>query len=752
MDYWCALWFWPIEQADLLPDRATFWLDVQVLLNGYLDEKMHGRNKGQRLLWEEDDPAQKARDEIAELANSQIVVDLDAMREFPRIKLAQEIAQRTHFLHWELEFSDVFYERGGFDLIIGNPPWVRVAWNEQNVLSESQPIFAIKNLSATETARQRTEALQKSQKIRFDFFSEYEGTDGARAFLNAEQNYPLLKGQKANLYKCFLPQAWNFVSSDGVSAFLHPEGVYEDTNGDALREKLLKRVRKHYMFANERRLFPEVHHHTTFSLNVYGDPRSPYFDSICNLYEPTTIDECYDGNAKNPVPLRKDENGNWELKGHPHRIIRITEKELSLFAKLFEGSNGKWKSTRLPVLHSSELLEVLEVLATQHRTLGQMENEVYMTTFWDETQSQIKGYITADKDGDYIFSNQPNELSEVVYSSAHVGRLNPYYSTTKREYKVNSDYLSVDLTQIPENYMIRCKYKPNKSNPGFLDSIPQTPWGKITEFYRIINREYVSIVSERTLTCAIAPRAVAHVHAVFSAYIKDCMDMVCLAGCEASLPYDFLVRALGKAHISNGTCSLFPVLHGESHPRILSRTLMMNCLTKYFADLWKECWREDYKSDGWSKVDPRLKAERFSGLTGEWSWETPLRTDYERRQALVELDVLTAQALGMTLEQLLTIYRVQFSLLQSYESDTWYDARGRIIFTNNGALRGVGLDRKTWEPLKEAGAGFTFNKTYEDDTQPEGPVERTITYYAPFDRCDREEDYRRAWAFFEGKE
>lgn len=58
----------------------------------------------------------------------------------------------------------------------------------------------------------------------------------------------------------------------GVAAFVHPEGVYDDPKGGALREKLYPRLRYHFQFANERKLFPEVDHHTTFSLNVYGGP------------------------------------------------------------------------------------------------------------------------------------------------------------------------------------------------------------------------------------------------------------------------------------------------------------------------------------------------------------------------------------------------------------------------------------------------------------------------------------------------
>jgi hypothetical protein len=181
------------------------------------------------------------------------------------------------------------------------------------------------------------------------------------------------------------------------------------------------------------------------------------------------------------------------------------------------------------------------------------------------------------------------------------------------------------------------------------------------------------------------------------------------------------------------------------------------CLTSNYGDLWSECWDEAFRMHRWAKQDPRLPNAFFTNLTPTWQRDCALRTDYARRQALVEIDVLVAQALGLTLDELITIYRVQFPVMQQYERDTWYDQNGRIVFTASKGLTGVGFPRKGsgrgsnkttgWEDIQDMTSG-TVSRTILDDTLPGGPVERTITYEAPWTLCDRVQDYRVAWDFF----
>jgi hypothetical protein len=407
----------------------------------------------------------------------------------------------------------------------------------------------------------------------------------------------------------------------------------------------------------------------------------------------------------------------------------------------------------MPVLHSQQLQSVLKKFTASPKRLGNLSaDESYATQHWNETNAQQDGTIRRD-------TGFPQEIGGLVLSGPLFNVANPFYQTPKAICNTNRAYDYLDLITLPDDYLPRTNYHPNVSAAEYHARTPRVTWGEkkpVTDFYRITARGMLSQAGERTYIPALLPKGAGHINGVQSVAFFKTEHLLSALAFGISLVADFFIKSTGRGNLHYSWES-FPLI--TANALITLRTLALNCLTTHYSDLWSECWDEGFRRQRWSKEDPRLPNSFFSNLTSTWQRDCALRTEYARRQALVEIDVQVAQALGLTVDELITIYRVQFPVMQQYERDTWYDQNGRIVFTASKGLSGVGFPRKGsgrgdnkatgWEDIQGMTSG-TVSRTIVDDTLPSGPVERTITYEAPFDRCDRVEDYRVAWKFFEG--
>lgn len=759
MDYWCALWFWPIEKASLLPSREEFLLDLAVLLEGTSQGVALVGGADQTTLFPDDTPKQEALKLVDEFG----FVDVDKLtREMPRLAAVKEVAERHRFLHWELEFAEVFADRGGFDLIVGNPPWIKVEWNEGGVMGDFEPLFVLRGHSATKLADLRKAAIVGLPGLQETYLAEFAEFAGTQAFLNADQNYSLLKRTQSNLYKCFLPQTWMISSACGKYGFLHPEGIYDDPNGGALRAALYARLRYHFQFQNELGLFENVGNNAVFSVNVGGGENTdPAFVHISNLFMPATIDACLEGGGSSAgfderqasrgfggtlVPGIKTPDGRWETAGHPGRVLYVATEHRKLFVDLYDETAVPPSEARLPNIHAAPLLEVLSKFSSKARRLGSLGGSLLISEMWHETNAEKEGTLRR-------FAGFPESLKHLTMQGPHFRLATPFHKSPRRICQTNRAYDVLDLLAMSPDYLPRTNYVPACAPELFEQRTPHLPWradGTVTTEYRLLFRRALSQSGERTLIAAVIPRGVGHVNGCISATFERPEDLIRAASAAVSLPVDYFVKSTGRADLYESHLKNLPMPMTEAGVSLTVRTLMLNCLTEHFGDLWSAHWKDEFRSERWSRPSSRVQDKQFMNLEPRWSERCRLVSDYERRMALVEIDVLVSQALGLRLEDLLTIYRIQFPVLQQNERDTWYDQNGRIVFTVNKGLPGVGFDRTQWNEVRDMKSG-TFSRTILDDTLPGGPRERTITYVAPFDRCDREEDYRTAWAVFEAR-
>ncbi|ECC9831004.1 class I SAM-dependent DNA methyltransferase [Salmonella enterica subsp. enterica] len=778
MDYWCALWFWPIDKADELPDRGMWLMEMETLLDGIVvtERVIESTEQATGDLFADEG---MVREESSLFSGAGRLKTEVLFRHLPRLAIVDALKKQHRFFHWDLEFCDLFAERGGFDLMLGNPPWLKVEWQEAGVLGDYEPEFVLRKLSASKLAMLRVDTFNAIPALEEAWRSEYEGCEGMQNFLNAQQNYPVLRGVQTNLYKCFLPQAWRLGAQKGVAGFLHPEGIYDDPKGGQLRASVYPRLRAHFQFQNQRILFP-IGDRVKYSINIYSSTKNDHveFVNIANLFSAKTIELCFAHDGSGEVGgIKDDETGSWNESGHQSRILTVGMERLALFASLYDGEGTPALEARLPALHAEPLVSVLEKFADQPKRLGDLQGQYLSLEMWHETNQQSDGTIERH-------TQFPEDVAQWILSGPHFYVGTPLYKTPREICTEKGHYDCLDLLTLPDDYLPRTNYIPACDEQEYAKRTPRVTWTepgedeprKVTDYYRLALRAMISIGAEKGLVPALVPKDVAHTNGVRTYCFNSSDLLIRVSGAAYSLIYDFMMKLSGRTNLHQSIEEYALPDFVETAHHLSARVMSLSALTTSYSDFWQSSYSPDFNIQRWSRNLTQLPQDFFANLTPEWQRNCALRSDYSRRQALVEIDVLVAQALGLTLEELLTIYRVQFPVMRQNEADTWYDQNGRIIFTPSKGLVGVGLPRTArkadlkngfvfnvdspdwtggdctdqaigWDDVKHLQTG-TVSVTFDDYTRSDEGERRTVIWQAPFIKPDREDDYKVAWAFF----
>lgn len=744
MDAWVGLWFWPLDASAESPGpRPPSWREWLNTLEAIIGPEPTAPTGQLDLFADLDALAAVEQARSAERGSVADVLEQNAW-----LHVARDLARREAAWHWELEFAPLF-RAGGFDLQVGNPPWVRLDWRDDVVLAEFDPWWGLTEKAAESTRKARRSALLGQPSARGEYLREVASADGLVATLGSPQLRPVLAGIRTNLYMLFMDTVWRHVSERGMSGLLHPESHFVDPEAGKLRAQTYGRLRRHWQFLNGLFLFEDINHKTIFGVHTYGAAGAPSFDQLSYLQHPSIVDSSLDHDGSGDVPTVQYPAGGWDLRPHRDRLVTVDIDVLADWARLFDEPGTPAEQARLLRPVTRQDLAALSALADAPTRLA--DHQYFWTAGWNETNAKRDGIIEWR-------TEVPPSWGEVILQGPHFTVATPFAKQPNEDCEHNQDYSEWDLESLPERVVPRTNYQRASDRDTYDANLAHWNGRPATDSWRVGHRLMTHPGLERSLHSALLPPGPSHIHGIQSTGFATTCDSARWTAFMSTLPLDYLTKVCGTANISDTYLQRFP-FPGD-HPldqALLLRTLRLNCLTADYAPLWEELFDPSWADDAWT-AEPaspwgQVLARVPLGEVGPaWSMATPLRRDAERRMALVELDAIAAIMLGLTADQLCAMYRTQFAVLRKYEYAMAFDQEGRKVcqYHQSAGYRQAQLQQEAKDGLRDKSWQSVWQMVLDDEENP-GSVDWEGQFTLPFVRPDREAEMTRAYEVFNAR-
>jgi hypothetical protein len=711
MDAWIGLWFWPLDlstgDAIALPNWRD-WLTALELIIG----AERAMPEGQLDLF-----ADLAAIEAAEEARAvgRVPVD-DVLAAHPWFERAHQLARREGAWHWELEFAPVL-KGGGFDVQVGNPPWVKFSWKDDDFLAELDARVAVLDIPVDQARLLRQETLLVESARAF-LAVELASAAGISAALSSKQLAPRLDGMQSNLYLSFIDLSWRIMRAHGVAALVHEDSVFFDPNGGEFRFSLCQRLRRACLFRNELFLFEELSDTKDFCFTIAGDPvEGGEFLFGCWMFTPAMFDDSLSiDRGTSPSVGIKTPSGSWDCRPSADRISVLTPS-----------------SSPLPKVVVASELGAISALGLAGPTL-----ETWLESWGrgiEEDVAKRAGVLSQA-------TTRESNSSLVILQGPHFSVANPLAKEVADANGRDVKWQDIDLEALPRRYLPRTGYRAR------ADLVP--PLQPNPHEFRLTHRKRTNVNMERALHVALLSPGPLPVGTCYVGTTRQPRGLAVVAGLGASIVWEYIVRVSGRSDITPEMTNRFPV--GVATPaaaseHVVLRAMRLNCLTEGYAPLWEQLFNEAWCNDRWAH--PMSTRLGLGEVGPGWTMATPLRRDQDRRAALIELDALAAIMLGLTAEQLCAIYRTQFAVLRKYEYAMAFDAEGRKIcqYHQSAGYRQSQLQDEAKAGRRDPRWKWIW-KMFEQWEEDPDSVDWEGQYVAPFTRVDREIEMTRAYNEF----
>ena len=304
--------------------------------------------------------------------NTSDLTDAEHAERFTRLlHEAQSLVYGERFLNWQVAFPGVWSDwektelHGGFDAIIGNPPWERIKLQQVEWFAARRPDIAMAPRAA-DRKRMIAEMEQANDPLARDFATASARAATAARMARKSGDYPLLSRGDLNLYSLFVERAMTLVKPDGMVGLLVPSGIASDKTAARFFKGVATggRLKALYDFENKKVFFPDVHASFKFCVFV-ASPSSTGTAAKCAFYL-HGVDERHDPDRCFPLTAEDFARVNPNTGTAP--IFR-TRRDSELTTAIYD---------RLPVLVDRSSGETVKAWPVKYTRMFDMTNDSHL--------------------------------------------------------------------------------------------------------------------------------------------------------------------------------------------------------------------------------------------------------------------------------------------------------------------------------------------------------------------------------------
>ena len=439
---------------------------------------------------------------------------------------ARAVADRERFLHWEVAFPGVWHgwqdvrPRGGFDAVIGNPPWDRIKLQEVEWFSTRAP-----GLALAPTAAARKEGILRLRNQGVPLVDEYdaakERADRLGQLVRASGDYPLLGGGDINLYSLFVERAMGLVKPDGFVGLLTPSGIYADKTAARFFQSVSTsgRVGGLFDFENRKIFFKDVHASFKFCVLVFGGEERRFDETECAFFLHGT-DAIKD--PERCFPLAPDDFARVNPNTGTAPVFR-TRRDAEITRRIYE---------RHPVLVDRSQREEHRVWPVRYKTMFHMAND--SDHFRTAPELQAEGY--------YPVQGNRWKRGNEIYVPLYEGKMVQAFDHRAASVVVNPENLN-RTGQTETATLVQ------HLNPDWLPTIRffvDATHSNVSpgRGYVLTYKRITAATNVRTMIAAMGPHAGYEVNAnnILFPPESDMAAYYSVVSCLNSLPFDYIVR------------------------------------------------------------------------------------------------------------------------------------------------------------------------------------------------------------------